>query len=242
MKKITTIAIIAAFAVAVSGCDFIRQIAGRPTSNEIEAMEAAEAPADSLCCGDSLCCKDSLCCPDSLCCKREMPCDSCANACCGEAKPCEAKPECEAHSCEECDAEAAPAAEPVVEEVPVEKPACEAKHECEAKPCEAKPAPAAKPAPKAKPARIFRGPVSKNVTLPNKYYVVIGTFANPSNVSAQAARAEKAGYKVALVPFDKYLTAVAVNPTDNKNEAIKTLECVKSKKFCPKDAYILVVK
>ena len=232
MKKITILAVIAVFAVSVSSCDFIRQIAGRPTSNEIEALDEAELiaePEDSLCCADTLCCKDSLCCPDSLCCKQQMPCDSCAKACC-EAKPCEAKP------CEECDAEAAPVAEPVVEAVPVEKPACEAK------PCEEKPVCEAKPAPKAKPSRIFRGPVCPKAELANKYYVLIGTFKVEANVAAQVKRAEKAGYTVVTVPFKNGLTAVAVNPTDCKDEALKTLCGLKDKKFCPKDAYVLVVK
>ena len=230
MKKTTIIAVIAALALLVSGCDFIRQIAGRPTSDQLEAMDAVEvvdpdAPADSLCCADTLCCKDTVCC-------NAAPCDSCkAEKACGKKceKPCEAVGE----------PEPVAEPEPVVEPVAVEKPAPAAKPAPKAKP-----APAAKPAPKAAPkaARVFPGPVCKKAVLENKYYVVIGTFANCANAAAQAVKAEKAGYKVVFIPFENYLTAVTVAPTDNRAQALKSLEEVKTKKFCPADAYVLVVK
>lgn len=275
MKKITTIAMIAALAITVSGCDFIRSIAGRPTSSQIQEMDEAELVEEAQeapCCNaDTLCCGDTLCCPDSLCC-TQMPCDSCVKdcgksckevekACCELEKACaevekacgEIEKSCE-KACEEKTCEAKPVVEPapvekpceakpVVEPAPVEKP-CEAKPACEKKPvCEAKPAREAKPkAAPRKAVRIFTGPVCKKAVLENKYYVIIGTFKVESNVDAQVKRAEKAGYKAVTIPFANCLTAVAVNPTDCQKEALNTLDEVKCKKFCPKDAYVLVIK
>lgn len=225
MKKITTIAVIAALALMVSGCDFIRQIAGRPTTAQIEAMdaedleeaveEAACCCCDTLCVCDSCCCAEGACCADSLCCKEDACCKD--SLCCKEAcdKACEK--EC-VESCEKpCEGEAAvetPAEEPVVEPVAVEKPVAAAEE------------PAVEETPAAQ----------------KKYCVVIGTFSSEANAAAQVKRAEKAGYEVVTFPIGKKLTAVAVAPTDVKAEAFKTLKEVKTKKFCPADAYVFVVK
>ncbi|MBR6456985.1 MAG: SPOR domain-containing protein [Bacteroidales bacterium] len=218
MKKITTIAVIAALAVMVSGCDFIRQIAGRPTTAQIEAMDAEdleEAVEEAACCCDTLCVCDSCCCADSLCCKEDACCKD--SLCCKEAcdKACEK--EC-VESCEKpCEGEAAvetPAEEPVVEPVAVEKPAAAAEEPV----------------------------VEETPAAQKKYCVVIGTFSCEANAAAQVKRAEKAGYEVVTFPIGKKLTAVAVAPTDVKAEAFKTLKEVKTKKFCPADAYVFVVK
>ena len=229
MKKISIIAIVAVLAVCVSGCDFVRKIAGRPTAAQIDAMniEVVEEPVaeEAKCCCDSLCpCDSACCCKDSVCCCKDSVCCCKDSVCCKEAceKACEkhCEKECEKH----CDSAET---EPVVEPVAVEKPA-----QC------TEPA----PAPKKEKARFRTGPVCEKAVLENKYYVLIGTFAKEANVNAQVKKAEKAGYTVVTIPFHGGLTAVAVNPTNSKADAVKTLGCVQGKKFCPADAYILVVK
>ncbi|MBO4605400.1 MAG: SPOR domain-containing protein [Bacteroidales bacterium] len=234
MKKLTILAAVAVFAVCVSSCDFVRSIAGRPTSDELstgvaapgenmeylvpDSTEAAVCPCDSLCAmPDSLCCCITGVCSeaDSLCCKENCPKEEkCAE--CPKAENCPKAEKCEvAEECDKCEKAAAQA-----------------------------PKPAAKPAPvkKAPAARIFRGPVCEKAALENKYFVVIGTFKVEANACAQAKRAEKAGYKVVSIPFSNCRTAVAVAPTDDRAEALKSLDEVKTKKFCPADAYVLVVK
>ena len=81
MKKISVIAVFAALLCMVSGCDFIRSIAGRPTSDQLAAADSSEVVCDQ----EELCPSDTLeaCCPDSLEC--ETPCtDSLRCASCGE--------------------------------------------------------------------------------------------------------------------------------------------------------------
>ncbi|MBP5488046.1 MAG: SPOR domain-containing protein [Bacteroidales bacterium] len=262
MKKITFIALIAVLAVGVSSCDFVRSIAGRPTSDELgagvaapgETMQyelldttvAAACACDSLCCADSLCCKENCCTAEGACCCKGGECCK-EYCCCKGGECCKENCCCKAEACGECPKEDKCGECKKAEECGecAEAPKCEAVQECNK--CEETPAPVAKPAPapkakKAPAARIFRGPVCKKAALENKYYVVIGTFKVEANACAQAKRAEKAGYKVVTIPFTNCLTAVTVAPTDDKAEALKSLEQVKTKKFCPADAYVLVVK
>lgn len=253
MKKFTVLAVVAVLAVCVSSCDFVRSIAGRPTSDELATGVAApgsyletQVVTDSLCCADSLCCQDSLCCAECACCADSLSCCKAEGECC-----CKAEGECCCKAEEGCPKENCCCKEACCDK-PEECGECDKAEKCEvAEECDKcekaaaqAPKPAAKPAPvkKAPAARIFRGPVCEKAALENKYFVVIGTFKVEANACAQAKRAEKAGYKVVSIPFANCLTAVAVAPTDNRAEALKSLDEVKTKKFCPADAYVLVVK
>lgn len=61
MKRILTITALVITVAAVSGCDFFRMVAGRPTSSEFrQKKEKVEA---TTCCGDCASCADREACP-----------------------------------------------------------------------------------------------------------------------------------------------------------------------------------
>ena len=78
-----------------------------------------------------------------------------------------------------------------------------------------------------------------HASLTNRYYVMIGAFSSSANAARQAARAEKAGYKAAVIPLKNGISAVGVCPTNSLTEICAALKKVRQEPFCPADAWIL---
>ena len=241
MKKILGPVAIALMALCVSGCDFFRALAGRPTSAQLPKADTVAsccaipdtlALTDTSSCGGCCEAKDStLAAKDSCCC---APADSIAKTdtlCCPVA-------------------EQEPAAEPATE------PAAEPEPEPEATP-EAQPAPTPAPVPETVEEAIISNlgqrtgflkvSVSYNDirltnTVESGYYILIGTFRQKSNADRLARQAAKAGLEVTRLEYANGRTAVAVRRSDNLGDAFVALGEVRKLSFTPKDACILVVE
>lgn len=243
MKKILGPVAIALMALCVSGCDFFRALAGRPTSAQLPKADTVAsccaipdtlALTDTSSCGGCCEAKDStLAAKDSCCC---APADSIAKTdtlCCPVA-------------------EQEPAAEPATE--PATEPAAEP--EPEATP-EAQPAPTPAPVPETVEEAIISnlgqrtgflnvGVSYNDIRLTNTvesgYYILIGTFRQKSNADRLARQAAKAGLEVTRLEYANGRTAVAVRRSDNLGDAFVALGEVRKLSFSPKDACILVVE
>ena len=252
MKKILGPVAIALMALCVSGCDFFRALAGRPTSAQLTKADTVAsccaipdtlALTDTSSCGGCCEAKDStLAAKDSCCC---APADSIAKTdtlCCPVAEP-------------------EPAAEPATE--PVSEPAATepaAEPEPEATP-EAQPAPTPAPAPAPVPETVEEAIISNlgqrtgflkvgvsyndirlTNTVESGYYILIGTFRQKSNADRLARQAAKAGLEVTRLEYANGRTSVAVRRSDNLGDAFVALGEVRKLSFSPKDACILVVE
>ena len=241
MKKILGPVAIALMALCVSGCDFFRALAGRPTSAQLPKADTVAsccaipdtlALTDTSSCGGCCEAKDStLAAKDSCCC---APADSISKTdtlCCPVA-------------------EQEPAAEPATE------PAAEPEPEPEATP-EAQPAPTPAPVPETVEEAIISnlgqrtgflnvGVSYNDIRLTNTvesgYYILIGTFRQKSNADRLARQAAKAGLEVTRLEYANGRTAVAVRRSDNLGDAFVALGEVRKLSFSPKDACILVVE
>ena len=241
MKKILGPVAIALMALCVSGCDFFRALAGRPTSAQLPKADTVAsccaipdtlALTDTSSCGGCCEAKDStLAAKDSCCC---APADSIAKTdtlCCPVA-------------------EQEPATEPATE------PAAEPEPEPEATP-EAQPAPTPAPVPETVEEAIISnlgqrtgflnvGVSYNDIRLTNTvesgYYILIGTFRQKSNADRLARQAAKAGLEVTRLEYANGRTAVAVRRSDNLGDAFVALGEVRKLSFTPKDACILVVE
>ena len=241
MKKILGPVAIALMALCVSGCDFFRALAGRPTSAQLPKADTVAsccaipdtlALTDTSSCGGCCEAKDStLAAKDSCCC---APADSIAKTdtlCCPVA-------------------EQEPATEPATE------PAAEPEPEPEATP-EAQPAPTPAPVPETVEEAIISnlgqrtgflnvGVSYNDIRLTNTvesgYYILIGTFRQKSNADRLARQAAKAGLEVTRLEYANGRTAVAVRRSDNLGDAFVALGEVRKLSFSPKDACILVVE
>ena len=241
MKKILGPVAIALMALCVSGCDFFRALAGRPTSAQLPKADTVAsccaipdtlALTDTSSCGGCCEAKDStLAAKDSCCC---APADSISKTdtlCCPVA-------------------EQEPATEPATE------PAAEPEPEPEATP-EAQPAPTPAPVPETVEEAIISnlgqrtgflnvGVSYNDIRLTNTvesgYYILIGTFRQKSNADRLARQAAKAGLEVTRLEYANGRTAVAVRRSDNLGDAFVALGEVRKLSFSPKDACILVVE
>lgn len=249
MKKILGPVAIALMALCVSGCDFFRALAGRPTSAQLPKADTVAsccaipdtlALTDTSSCGGCCEAKDStLAAKDSCCC---APADSIAKTdtlCCPVA---------------EQEPAAEPATEPATE--PSTEPAAEPEPEPEATP-EAQPAPTPAPVPETVEEAIISnlgqrtgflnvGVSYNDIRLTNTvesgYYILIGTFRQKSNADRLARQAAKAGLEVTRLEYANGRTAVAVRRSDNLGDAFVALGEVRKLSFTPKDACILVVE
>ena len=249
MKKILGPVAIALMALCVSGCDFFRALAGRPTSAQLPKADTVAsccaipdtlALTDTSSCGG--CCEatdSTLAAKDSCCC---APADSIAKTdtlCCPVA---------------EQEPAAEPATEPATE--PAAEPAAEPEPEPEATP-EAQPAPTPAPVPETVEEAIISnlgqrtgflnvGVSYNDIRLTNTvesgYYILIGTFRQKSNADRLARQAAKAGLEVTRLEYANGRTAVAVRRSDNLGDAFVALGEVRKLSFSPKDACILVVE
>lgn len=73
-----------------------------------------------------------------------------------------------------------------------------------------------------------------------KYYVVVGAFRNRSYAERKFKNCNKAGYTATIIQFRNGLSAVAICPTDQLSEALKSLKAAKKNGVAPHDGWILV--
>ena len=73
-----------------------------------------------------------------------------------------------------------------------------------------------------------------------RYYIMIGTFADPVNAGNVRQKAESAGYEACTLLYRNGKTAVAVSPSDEAATVFRVLKSVRNEQFCPPDVWILV--
>ena len=76
--------------------------------------------------------------------------------------------------------------------------------------------------------------------LESKYCIVVGAFRNRSNAERKLTQCNEAGYTATIVSFRNGLLAVAVCPSDNLEETLKTLKQLRGTEVCPQDGWILM--
>lgn len=253
MKKILGPVAIALMALCVSGCDFFRALAGRPTSAQLPKTDTVAS-----CCAipDTLALTDTSSC--SGCCEAQDSTLAAKDSCCCAPADSVAKTDTLCSPVAEPEAAAEPATEPAIELVtePVTEPAAEPEATPEAQPT---PAPAPKPAPAPETVEetiisnlgqrtgFLKVSVSYNDirltnTVESGYYILIGTFRQKSNADRLARQAAKAGLEVTRLEYANGRTALAVRRSDNLGDAFVALGEVRKLSFSPKDACILVVE
>ena len=235
MKKILGPVAIALMALCVSGCDFFRALAGRPTSAQLPKADTVAS-----CCAipDTLALTDTSSCGG--CCEAKDSTLAAKDSCC--RAPADSISKTDTLCC------------PVAEQEPAAEPAAEP--EPEATP-EAQPAPTPAPVPETVEEAIISnlgqrtgflnvGVSYNDIRLTNTvesgYYILIGTFRQKSNADRLARQAAKAGLEVTRLEYANGRTAVAVRRSDNLGDAFVALGEVRKLSFSPKDACILVVE
>ena len=78
--------------------------------------------------------------------------------------------------------------------------------------------------------------------LETRYCIVVGAFRGRYYADRKLKACDEAGYKASIISFRNGLMAVAVCPSDNLNETVKTLNQLRGKGVCPPDSWILVNK
>ena len=73
-----------------------------------------------------------------------------------------------------------------------------------------------------------------------RYYIIVGSFRSKANAESLLATAATNGYAPTLISFKNGLIAVRVGSSDNIKDAFASLNKVRTEKFCPADAWILV--
>ncbi len=76
--------------------------------------------------------------------------------------------------------------------------------------------------------------------LESRYYIIVGAFSNKSNAEKMLGQVEEAGYPAAIISFKNGYNAVGVCPAEKLDEVLESFEKLRSEKFCPDDAWILV--
>ena len=78
--------------------------------------------------------------------------------------------------------------------------------------------------------------------LETRYCIVVGAFRGRYYADRKLKACNEAGYKASIISFKNGLMAVAVCPSDDLNETLKTLKQLRGKGVCPPDSWILVNK
>ena len=76
--------------------------------------------------------------------------------------------------------------------------------------------------------------------LDSKYYIVVGAFRNRSNAERKLTQCNNAGYTATIISFRNGLLAVAVCPSNDLEQTLKTLKELRGTEVCPKDGWILM--
>lgn len=74
------------------------------------------------------------------------------------------------------------------------------------------------------------------------YGVVLGAFASPENAAKLIKTVSDAGYRAQELRYSSGVVGVVAGATDSFGELGRTYSSIKSEKFCPKDAWVLVNK
>lgn len=77
-------------------------------------------------------------------------------------------------------------------------------------------------------------------TMQTRYCIVVGSFTNRDNAAKMAATVTAAGYQPLVLSYANGFTAVAICPSNTLTEVFASLKKVKTERFCPKDAWVLV--
>ncbi|MBR4774562.1 MAG: SPOR domain-containing protein [Bacteroidales bacterium] len=177
MKKTLIFALV--LSLLVTGCDYVRKIAGRPTAAEIEAIRLEKMAAEEA--------------------RHQAILDSLENA---EKAMAQAMAEAlaarEAHLLDSLSQEHGTVLNP------------------------------------AKLGGLY------TTKLESKYYIVVGAFRNRSYAERKLKACNAAGYTATIVSFRNGLLAVALCPSDNLDETLKTLKSMRGTGVCPKDGWILM--
>ena len=75
---------------------------------------------------------------------------------------------------------------------------------------------------------------------PHKYAIVLGAFKEEGNAEKFSKKVQAEGYKTDIINFRSGYKAVCACPTEDLNEAFRTLDKLLAEDFCPMDAWILV--
>lgn len=73
-----------------------------------------------------------------------------------------------------------------------------------------------------------------------KYCIVVGAFRTRSYAERKLTACNNAGYTATIVSFRNGLNAVAICPSNNLDQTLKTLKKIRGTEICPKDGWILV--
>ena len=76
--------------------------------------------------------------------------------------------------------------------------------------------------------------------LESKYYIVVGAFRTRSYAERKLTQCNEAGYTATIISFRNGLLAVAICPSDNLEETLKTLKKLRGTEVCPQDGWILM--
>lgn len=76
--------------------------------------------------------------------------------------------------------------------------------------------------------------------LDKRYCIIVGSFADRNNAAKMASMVSAAGYEPVVMSYNNGFTAVGVCPSDTLTEVFAKLKEVKTQKFCPADAWVLV--
>lgn len=76
--------------------------------------------------------------------------------------------------------------------------------------------------------------------LESKYYIVVGAFRVRSYAERKLNQCNKAGYTATIISFRNGLLAVAICPSNNLDETLKTLKQLRGTEVCPQDGWILM--
>ncbi len=73
-----------------------------------------------------------------------------------------------------------------------------------------------------------------------KYYLIVGAFRGRNYAERKLNSCNNAGYPATIISFRNGLMAVAVCPSNNLEENLKTLKEMRGKSIFPRDSWILV--
>ena len=76
--------------------------------------------------------------------------------------------------------------------------------------------------------------------LESKYYIVVGAFRTRSYAERKLTQCNEAGYTATIISFRNGLLAVAICPSDNLEETLKTLKKLRGTEVCPQDGWIMM--
>ena len=73
-----------------------------------------------------------------------------------------------------------------------------------------------------------------------KYYIVVGSFRTRSYAERKLTQCNENGYTATIISFRNGLMAVAICPSNNLEQTLKTLKQLRGTTVCPQDGWILM--